>query len=122
MKTVELLKENDFNFDDLKAIPEWNEDGMKIMDEMVMVSYLRRQLQEMMSDLVSIVRSNDRLLLAQKKQKEIFDAVNELYSYSILSPKLSELRNLTNISYLIIKHSLKMKQNKGAFYNKDFDK
>lgn len=122
MKTVELLKENDFNFDDLKAIPEWNEDGMKIMDEMVMVSYLRRQLQEMMSDLVSIIRSNARLLLAQKKQKEIFDAVNELYSYSILSPKLSELRNLTNISYLIIKHSLKMKENKGAFYNKDFDK
>lgn len=119
MKTIELLQINDFNFDDLKAVPEWNEEGMKIMDEMVMVSYLRRQLQEMMSDLVSIVRTNDRLLLAKKKQAEIFDAVNELYRYSILSPKLSELRNLTNISYLIIKHSLKMTENKGAFFNKD---
>lgn len=119
MKTVELLNINDFNFEDLKAIPEWNEEGMKIMDEMVMVSYLRRQLQEMMSDLVSIVRTNDRLLLAKKKQAEIFEAVNELYSYSILSPKLSELRNLTNISYLIIKQSLLMTENKGAFFNKD---
>ena len=116
---MELLKVNDFNFDDLKAIPEWNEEGMKMMDEMVMVSYLRRQLQEMMSDLVSIVRTNDRLALAKKKQHEIFDAVNELYNYSILSPKLSELRNLTNISYLIIKHSLTMTENKGAFFNKD---
>ncbi len=119
LKTVELLEINDFNFNDLKAVPEWNEEGMKIMDEMVMVSYFRRQLQEMMSDLVSIVRSNDRLELARKKQLEIFNAVNELYNYSILSPQLSELRNLVNISYLIIKQSLTMKENKGAFFNKD---
>ncbi|WP_332029214.1 L-aspartate oxidase, partial [Kaistella sp.] len=119
LKTVELLKINDFNFDDLKAVPEWNEEGMKMMDEMVLVSYLRRQLQEMMSDLVSIVRSNERLELARKKQREIYEAVTELYNYSIMSPQLSELRNLVNISYLIIKHSLAMKENKGAFYNKD---
>lgn len=119
MKTVELLKENDFNFDDLKAIPEWNEEGMKMMDEMVMVSYLRRQLQELMSDLVAIVRSNARLDLAKKKQQEIYEAVTELYNYSILSPQLSELRNLVNVSYLIIKHSRQMKENKGSFYNKD---
>ena len=119
LKTIELLTENDFNFDDLKAVPEWNEEGMKMMDEMVMVSYLRRQLQEMMSDLVAIVRSNARLELAQKKQREIYEAVTELYNYSIMSPQLSELRNLVNVSYLIIKHSLQMKENKGSFYNKD---
>ncbi|ACU08793.1 L-aspartate oxidase [Flavobacteriaceae bacterium 3519-10] len=119
LRTVELLQANDFNFTDLKAVPEWNEEGMKMMDEMVMISYFRRHLQEMMSDLVSIVRSNERLELARKKQREIFEAVNELYSYSIMSPQLSELRNLVNVSYLIIKHSLAMKQNKGAFFNKD---
>jgi L-aspartate oxidase len=68
MKTVELLKENQFNFDDLKAVPEWNE-GMKMMDEMVMVSYLRKQLQEMMSDLVGIVRSNELNLAKKNKEK-----------------------------------------------------
>ena len=119
LKTVELLQKNDFNFDDLKAIPEWNEEGMKMMDEMVMVTYLRKQLQELMSDLVAIVRSNRRLELAKKKQREIYEAVTELYNYSILSPQLSELRNLVNVSYLIIKHSLKMTENKGSFYNKD---
>lgn len=119
MKTVELLKENKFNFDDLKAIPEWNDEGMKMMDEMVMISYLRKQLQELMSDLVGIVRSNRRLELAKKKQREIYEAVTELYNYNIMSPQLSELRNLVNVSYLIIKHSLKMNENKGAFYNKN---
>jgi len=119
LKSVELLNINDFNFEDLKAIPEWDEEGMTMMDEMVIVSYLRKQLQEMMSDLVGIVRSQSRLLLAQKKQREIYEAVTELYNYSLLSPQLSELRNLVNVSYLIIKHSLEMQENKGAFYNKD---
>lgn len=119
MKSIDLLKKNQFDFQDLQAIPEWNEEGMKMMDELVLVSYLRKQLQDMMSDLVGIVRSNERLQLAQKKQKEIFEAVTELYQYSIISPQLSELRNLVNVSYLIIKHSIAMKENKGAFYNKD---
>lgn len=118
-KTVELLEKNEFNFNDLKAVPEWNQEGMKILDEMVMVSYFRKQLQEMMSDLVGIVRSNARLQIAKKKQREIYEAVTALYNNSILSPQLSELRNLVNVSYLIIKHSIEMKENKGAFFNKD---
>lgn len=122
MKSVELLKENDFNFRDLNAVPEWNEEGMKTMDEMVMVTHLRNQLQELMSDMVAIVKSNERLKLAQKKQREIYEAVNALYNASVLSPQLSELRNLVNVSYLIIKHSLQMTENKGAFYNKDLAK
>lgn len=119
IKTMELLKRDEFNYRDLNAVPEWNDENMNMMDEMVIVSYLRRQLQELMSDLVGIVRSNARLELAKKKQQEIYEAVTELYNYSILSPQLSELRNLVNVSYLIIKHSSKMQQNKGAFYNKD---
>lgn len=110
-----MLKLNEFNFNDLKAIPEWNQEGMKLMDEMVMVSYFRKQLQEMMSDLVGIVRSNSCLKIAQQKQREIYEAVTALYNNSILSPQLSELRNLVNVSYLIIKHSMEMKENKGAF-------
>lgn len=120
MKSVELLHKDEFNYFDLENVPEWNEEGMKVMEEKVLITYLRKQLQEMMSDLVSIVRSNERLQLAQKKQREIYEAVTELYNYSVISPELSELRNLVNVSYLIIKHSLAMKENKGAFYNKDF--
>ena len=122
MKSVELLQKDEFNYFDLENVPEWNDEGMKVMEEKVLITYLRKQLQEMMSDLVGIVRSNERLKLAQKKQREIFDAVTELYNYSVISPELSELRNLVNVSYLIIKNSLEMKENKGAFYNKDFVK
>ncbi|NAW52015.1 L-aspartate oxidase [Elizabethkingia argentiflava] len=119
IKACELLKENKFNFEDLKAIPEWNQEGRKTIDEMVMISYLRQQLQSMMSDLVGIVRSESRLKIACQKQREIYETVTTLYNSSILSPQLLELRNLINVSYLIIKHSIEMKENKGAFFNKD---
>lgn len=119
MRSVELLEENNFNELDLSQVPQWNEEGMKLLDEMVLISYLRKQLQELMSDLVAIVRSNARLEIARVKQKEIYEAVTELYNYSLLTPQLSELRNLVNISYLIIKHSLQMTENKGSFFNKD---
>lgn len=119
LRSVELLKEDQFSYEDLAKVPQWNEEGMKIMDEMVLISYLRKQLQELMSDLVAIVRSNSRLQLAKKKQREIYEAVTELYNLSVLSPQLSELRNLVNVSYLIIKHSIQMNENKGSFYNKD---
>ena len=120
MKTVELLQKDDFNYQDLEAIPDWNEEGMKVLEELVMISYLRKQLQELMSDMVGIVRSNDRLQIAKTRQKELFLQVTELYNNAKISPQLSELRNLMNVSYLIIKNSIAMKENKGAFFNKDF--
>lgn len=119
MKTIDLLSKDEFPLHDFQNIPEWNEEGMHVLEEMVLITYLRKQLQEMMSDLVGIVRSHDRLKLAQKKQREIFEAVTELYNYAVISPQLLELRNLVNVSYLIIKHSIEMQINKGAFYNKD---
>ena len=91
---------------------------MKIMDEMVIVSYLRKQLQEMMSDLVGIVRSNRRLNMALQNTGNC-SRWDEIYHYSILSPQLSELRNLTTVAHLIITQSMEMTENKGAFYNKD---
>ncbi|MGI9526899.1 MAG: L-aspartate oxidase [Weeksellaceae bacterium] len=119
MKAITLLQEDNFNYEDLNTIPEWNEEGTKVIEEMVMISYLRKQLQELMSDMVGIVRSNFRLEMALKKQTEIFEAVKELYNYSKLSPELLELRNLTHVSYRIIKDSMAMTENKGSFYNKD---
>ena len=121
MKTVELLQKDEFNYEDLNKIPEWNAEGTKVIEEMVMITYLRKQLQEVMSDMVSIVRSNQRLAIARKKQQEIYEAVTELYNYSKLSPQLLELRNLVHVSYRIIKDSMKMTENKGSFFNKDLE-
>ena len=118
LKTVAKLEQNRFsiyNFD----FPEWNEDGMKVQEELVLISYLRKQLQAMMSELVGIVRSDNRLKIAQDRIIEIEKMVKEIYYFTIISPKLLELRNLVDVAHLIIEQSIHQKENRGTFYNKD---
>jgi len=122
LKTVDRLKEDDFHYHNLKRVPEWDQQGLKVSEELVFLNYLRKDLQVLMSDLVGIVRSNDRLKLAKQKEEEIYKAVKEIYNFSILSPQLSELRNLVSVAWLIITQSIEQKENRGTFYNKDLDK
>ncbi len=119
MKSIELLKKDDFHYDVFEMIPDWNDEGLDVTSEMVVIKFLRQELQSVMSDFVSIVRSNILLEIAQKRTDQIYQSVQELYQLSILSPQLSELRNLVNVAYLIIKQSQEMQENRGAFFNKD---
>lgn len=121
IKTVELLKENNFHFDKIQQVPEWNDEGLQVTKEMVLLNYLKKQLQIMMSDLVSIVRSDERLALAKDREEEIYRSVKEIYKMNVLSPQLSELRNLVSVAWLIITQSMEQKENRGAFFNKDLE-
>lgn len=121
MKTIELLNENQFLIQKIEQIPDWKDDGLQLTQEMVLLNYLKKQLQIMMSDLVSIVRTDERLNLAKEKQEEIYRSVKEIYKMNLLSPQLSELRNLVSVAWLIISQSIEQKENKGAFFNKDLN-
>lgn len=118
LKSVELLTKDAFSIYNYQ-FPEWNAEGMKVQEELVMISYFRKQLQAMMSELVGIVRSNERLQIAKIRIIEIEKMVKEIYNFSIISPKLLELRNLVDVAKLIIEQSIQQKENKGTFYNKD---
>ena len=72
-----------------------------------------------MSDLVGIVRSNERLIRALDHLDYIYQDTEKLYKKVTLSPQIVELRNLNTIAYLIVKQSMEMKQNKGAFFSLD---
>ncbi|TWP24054.1 L-aspartate oxidase [Apibacter muscae] len=121
MKTTEKLNSDNFQYNKIDKIPEWDQKGMEVSKEMAILNYLRKDLQILMSDLVGIVRSNRRLEMAKQKEEEIYKAVKELYHLSRLSPQLSELRNLVSVAWLIINQSLEQKRNNGAFYNKDLN-
>lgn len=121
LKTVELLNKNNFNKEKIDRVPEWNDEGLKVTQEMVLLNYLKKQLQIMMSDLVSIVRTNERLELAREKEEEIYKSVKEIYKMNLLSPQLSELRNLVSVARLIIHQSIAQKENRGAFFNKELE-
>lgn len=113
-----VLNEIDFN-KEVIAIPEWDADGTMAPKELIIIKHNRKALQTVMSDFVSIVRSDERLEKALKRLDEIYVDTENIYKTAKLSPQLCELRNLNAIAYLIVKQSQNRKDNKGAFYSLD---
>ena len=114
---IENRSDLHFNFENM--IPEWDEEGTMVPKENVLISHNRKTIQNIMSDLVSIVRSNERLEKALDHLNYLFHDTEKAYEKSKLSPQICELRNLNAIAYLIVNQSMKRKQNKGAFYSLD---
>ncbi len=101
------------------SIPHWNEKGTRIPKEHVLVKHNLFQLQALMRNYVGIVRSNDRLTKAIKHLDLIYNEVEDLYKVSKIDTSLCELRNMINVSHLIISQSLERKENKGGYFNID---
>lgn len=106
----------------LPNIPAWNTDGTTDPKELVLISHNRKSVQYIMSDLVGIVRSNERLIRALDHLDYIYQDTEKLYKKVTLSPQIVELRNLNTIAYLIVKQSMEVKENKGSFYSLDLVK
>ncbi|MCF6222803.1 MAG: L-aspartate oxidase [Flavobacteriaceae bacterium] len=102
-----------------KQIPEWDEEGTTVPKEKVLISHNRKTIQNIMTDLVAIVRSNERLEKALDHLDYLYQDTEKAYAKSKLSPQICELRNLNAIAYLIVKQSTARKVNKGAFYSLD---
>ena len=100
-------------------IPEWNEEGISAPDERILISHNRKMVQTIMSNLVAIVRSNERLEKALDQLNYLYQDTEKLYNKTKLSPQLCELRNINAIAFLIVTQSLARKENKGAFYSLD---
>lgn len=113
------IKEIDaINFNE--AVPEWDTTNTSQNKENILITHGRASVQKIMSDYVGIVRSNRRLKSAEKRLNFIYEETEELYKESILSVELCELRNLITTAYLICEFSMRRKENKGGFFNKDF--
>ncbi len=115
----EIINNQDELAESFSNIPEWDADGTTAPKELIMIKHNRKALQTVMSDFVSIVRSDERLAKALKRLDEIYHDTENIYKKAKLSPQLCELRNLNAIAYLIVKQSQKRKENRGAFYSLD---
>jgi L-aspartate oxidase len=101
-------------------IPKWNDIGVRHPEEMVLITQNYKELQQIFSVYVGIVRSDLRLNRALHRLEIIFKETEELYRKSTLSVKLCELRNLINVGYLIIKLAMHRDESRGLHYNIDF--
>ena len=105
-----------------EGIPAWNAEGTTHPEEMVLITQNFKEMQQIMSNYVGIVRSNLRLERALNRLEIIYKETEELYKKSKVSRKLCELRNLINVGYLIIKMAQKRKNSIGLHYTIDYPK
>ncbi|MFK7004574.1 MULTISPECIES: L-aspartate oxidase [Flavobacterium] len=103
----------------LPEIPQWNSEGTVAPKELILISHNKKSVQNIMNDLVGIVRSNQRLERALDHLHYLYEDTEKLFKKVTLSPQICELRNINATAYLIVKHSLESRKNKGAFYNLD---
>ncbi len=101
------------------GIPDWNDEGTRHPEELVLVTEMARELESIMSNYVGIVRTDRRLKRAYDRLELIYLEHEELYKQSRITVPLCELRNMINVAYLIIKHARAQRQNKGLHYNID---
>lgn len=112
-----ISRVKDIRFHD--EVPDWNADGMILNEEMILITQTRKELQELMSNYVGIVRSNLRLQRAFDRLTLIYRETEDLYNKSVLTEPLCELRNLIACAYLIIKMAQNRKENRGLHYSID---
>jgi len=101
-------------------IPAWDEKDVTNTDEWVLVSHNFREVQNLMSNYVGIVRSNHRLERAMRRINLIFEETEDFYRKNKVSPELCELRNIITCAYLTIKSAMIRKESRGLHFTTDY--
>jgi L-aspartate oxidase len=101
-------------------VPDWNASGTNEPKEMILITQSLKEMQQIMSDYVGIVRNDIRLQRAMNRIDLLHNETEELYKTSTLSPQLCELRNLITIGYLVVKGAQFRKESRGLHYNTDY--
>jgi L-aspartate oxidase len=105
-----------------EKIPDWDNTGTSYPEEMILITQNYKELQQIMSNYVGIVRSDLRLERALTRLEIIYKETEALYKKTTLSRKLCELRNLINVAYLIIRMAQQRKESIGLHYTIDHPK
>lgn len=103
-----------------EVIPDWNAGGTTEPKEMILITQSLKELQQVMSDYVGIVRNDIRLQRAMRRLDLLWEETEQLYQTSTLSPQLLELRNMITVGYLIVKGAAFRKESRGLHYNTDY--
>lgn len=99
-----------------KNIPDWNAEGTSHPEEMILITQARKELQQIMSAYVGIVRSSVRLKRAWDRLELLYQENEALYEKITINQAVCELRNMICIAYLITKHAMRRKKSIGLHY------
>ncbi len=102
-----------------EPIPDWDDTGTLSADEKILISHGFRELRQLMSDYVGIVRSDLRLEFASRRIQLLYNEIEEFYKKTKVFDSLIELRNLVTSGYLVVKSAILRKESRGLHYTLD---
>lgn len=101
-------------------IPEWNDEGTRLPEEMVLITQSIKEVNQIMSTYVGIVRSDIRLNRAWNRLDLLYEETERLFKRSTASREICELRNIINVGYLIMRQAKERKESRGLHYTIDY--
>ena len=114
--SLSVIEQYDFN----TQIPSWNDEGTLSNEEKVLISQDMREVGQIMSTYVGIVRSNLRLRRAWERLDLLYEETEDLFKRVRPTKDICELRNMINVGYLITRHAIERKESRGLHYNIDY--
>jgi L-aspartate oxidase len=101
-------------------VPHWNDKGTFNRDEWVLIAHDQKEVQRLMWDYVGIVRSDQRLIRAQRRIQLIAEEVESFYKTTKVTAPLLELRNICRTALLMIRSALYRKESRGLHFTTDY--
>lgn len=108
------------NYDLRHDVPDWNDEGTTHPEEMVLITQSIKEVGQIMSAYVGIVRSNLRLDRAWNRLDILYEETERLFKCSKASREICELRNIINVGYLIMRQAKERKESRGLHYTVDY--
>ena len=113
LKRIDSLTFND-------KVPLWNDEGTTLNEEMVLITQSAKEVGQIMTNYVGIVRSDLRLQRAFDRLEILYKETEDLFDRSVLTKEICELRNIINTGYLVIKMAMQRKESRGLHYTLDY--
>ncbi len=97
-------------------VPAWDPGGAVDMEEKVLISHNWDAIRRLMWNYVGLVRTEQRLRLAQKRLRTILEEIEAHYWAYILTADFIELRNIAHVAKLVIESALRRKESRGTHF------
>ena len=116
--SLSVIDQYEFN----DKVPEWNDEGTMTNEEYVLIAQDIKEVGQIMSNYVGIVRSDLRLKRAWTRLDLLYEETEELFKRVKATKDICELRNMINVGYLITRQAIERKESRGLHYTIDYPK
>ena len=89
-------------------------------EEKILITQSVKEVNQIMSNYVGIVRSDLRLHRAWDRLDMLYEETENLFKRVKASRDICELRNMINVGYLITRFALERKESRGLHYTVDY--